>query len=103
MDVEFEASGPITIEWHLNNEKINVDKELNSTQANKYESKCIHKGLFHYNCFLSNDYYSATDVGLYEAVIRLKEYPEISLRLNASVIMPSKHFDQIVKSYFGSS
>ena len=90
MDVFFESSGPITIEWHLNNEKLNVDEELNSTQANKYVSDCIHSHLFSYNCFLVNDYYSQKDVGTYESVIRLKEYPEISLRLNVSAIMPSK-------------
>lgn len=90
MDVFVESSGPITIEWHLNNEKLNfVEETSDSTQANKYDLDCIHSHLFSYNCFLVNNYYNAKDVGTYETVIRLKEYPDISLRLNISVIMPS--------------
>lgn len=90
LDAFFDASGPITIEWFLNKEKLNTKNyQASETAANKFETDCVHAGIFSYNCFLYIDFYNAKDVGVYEALIRLKEDPETVLRLNISVIMPS--------------
>lgn len=98
LDAFFEASGAITIDWFLNKEKINTKgPQVSDTEANKYDSKCVHSSVFSYNCFLFIDFYNTKDVGTYEAVIRLRDKPDTMLKLNISVIMPSKYCLSIPK------
>lgn len=56
----------------------------------KYFSRCIHSGIFNYNCFLYIEQYTKQDIGKYSAKIRLKSRPDIKIELNSNAIMPSK-------------
>jgi hypothetical protein len=89
INIEFETSSSFYIDWFLNKQDLNVEEGLSST-SNKYTSMCTHTNIFKYNCYLLIDNYNNKDVGDYSAVIKLKDNPNVSLKLNTVVIKPSK-------------
>ena len=93
INVYFQSSSAFKLEWYLNKQKINIQNStLNAPSAqhhNKYSSHCIHSNIFDHECFLYIDYYDTKDTGNYEAVVTLKDYPNISINISTVVIMPS--------------
>jgi hypothetical protein len=87
ININFASSSAFDLVWFLNSQKLDTDS---SKEDAKFQSECIHVGVFTYKCFLNIDSYSTKDVGLYEALITLKDDPTIKLRLNITVIKPSK-------------
>jgi hypothetical protein len=103
INVYFQASGAFTLDWYLNKQRINTGKEIesadNEKEQGKYSSHCIHKNIFEHDCFLYIDYYNAKDIGVYDAVVTLKENSNVTINMSSAVIMPSMFFFSIYIKY----
>jgi hypothetical protein len=91
INIYFQASGPFNLEWSLNKQKISIGKEdpEDTNAETKHSSHCIHSNIFDQECFLYIDYYNAKDTGAYEAVVTLKDHPNVNATMSVVVIMPS--------------
>ena len=100
IDVLFEASEAVDIEWSLNGQRLALDQSLSSpaadfnaedtTAVGKYTHACVHYSTFGVKCYLLIENYNNKDVGEYVATLRLKYTKNISIRLSSFVIKPSK-------------
>lgn len=97
VNLALDASGPFTVEWFLNKQKLNLDDSPivpssstpSSNAKKKYIFECIHYDLFSHKCFLNIDFYNSKDSGELSALIKLNDDPEVTLRLNTPLIMLS--------------
>ena len=92
----FEASSAFKLVWYRDKARIEVPEYI-SGKINvappdaKLVTSCLKKSLHSYECFLQYLQFSDKDIGEHVAEISLLESPEKSIKLNVTVIMPSKY------------
>lgn len=90
LDIFFEASGKFDLDWYFKGERIRLVEDTEDKPSMKFISKCIHTGIFSYQCFLFINPYTNKDIGMYSAIVKLKSDPTVDIELKAHAILPSK-------------